>query len=169
MPLQSPMSIEEPPQYVSHYAPSLKSAPWVTHESHAHVSPLVQAPPGLHQIPVPTSLIGGSEKRTDDKDDGESFSSRLSEASFGSQDDPKNCLHWLLVTIIFNVVLIVLLDRFQLSSEGMEPFPISVTKSMVPDDMTTATRSMTSTMCLSATPSHFSQFDAQENCVWLSV
>ncbi|CAE7706002.1 unnamed protein product [Symbiodinium sp. CCMP2456] len=134
MPLQSPMSIEEPSQYVSHYAPPLKSSPWVTRESPAHVSPLVQAPPGLHQIPVPTSLIGGSEKRTDDKDDGASCSSRLSEASL-----------------------------------GMEPFPISVTKSMVPDDMTTATRSMTSTMCLSATPSHFSQFDGQENCVWLSV
>ena len=74
--VQSPTSIEEPPQYVSQFSPTQG----LQRESH-----VLQARPGLDQIPVPTSLINGSRNRTDNDSGDEANSARLSEASLGCQ------------------------------------------------------------------------------------
>ena len=74
--VQSPTSIEEPPQYVSQFSPTQG----LQRESH-----VLQARPGLDQIPVPTSLINGSRNRTDNGSGDEANSARLSEASLGCQ------------------------------------------------------------------------------------
>jgi len=55
------------------------------------------------------------------------------------------------------------------SSLGLERFPVSGMKSMVPDDMMHATGSVTSTMNLSATPSQFREVYGVEDYVCLSV
>ena len=65
------------------FALNSAAAPWFPRESDAVLNQFPQAPPGLDQIPLPKSLIGGMQ--TDGKDEADVCSTSSGDSSLGSQ------------------------------------------------------------------------------------
>ncbi|CAE7572919.1 unnamed protein product [Symbiodinium sp. CCMP2456] len=76
MPMQS---LDAPRRFALNSA----AAPWFPRESDDVLNQFPQAPPGLDQIPVPASLIGGSVCMTDGKDEADLCSTSSGDSSLG--------------------------------------------------------------------------------------